>query len=600
MKITVIGHSHMQCLKMAYKKDSFGPDVDIKFVQLRNDVYLIDKSAGFLFNNINVGRLEEFLAASVEPSSKVAICVCGNEHSVVSMIKNPELNQKDIPAQIESRLDNFEKWMDILSGYIPSDSVVIPPPPPIESEEHIRQNPGIFAERIRKNGINSSEIRLNAWRHQIKLMKNKSNEFRYGFFDHTEFSCNKSGFIKATYVGNDPTHANIAYGREVLNMLIKQLRANPSSQSVTRDFQPISRVGAKRKHPYLGLPDRAFWKQSISAIPSEEVDPTCDPCFIVNQTDRVATAGSCFAQHISKRIRDAGFHFLVTETTAQKEVGDTPGQNFDFSARYGNIYTARQLKQLFDRCYGRFSPVDSAWKRRDGKYCDPFRPQIEGSGFSTVESLEEDRKNHLQAVREMFEKLDIFVFTLGLTECWLSKVDGAAFPIAPGVAGGEFDEKKYRFENFSVYEVVSDLQSFLDGLRRVNPAARLILTVSPVPLVATYEEQHILVSTTYSKSVLRVAAEMIRRQNEGVVYFPSYEVITGNFNRGAYFGPDLRAVTESGVDHVMRLFMNRMTAKPTSTIGTTPMPDENEMEMARLAEAACDEELLEKEPTEGT
>ena len=561
---------------------------------------MVDEGAGFSFDNVNEVRLKEFLLNSIDPSSKVVICPCGNEHSMVSLVRNPTKDSSEIPGLIDSMFVDYSRWVVALSECVPSDSIIIPPPSPIESKVHIRNNPGIFAARIAKFGVNDSDIRLNAWKYQKSLIEMKAVEFGYRFIDVSQQCCGESGFIKPEYVGNDPTHANAAYGQAALEVLIEHLRENSSQKSTSRDLHSSPRAEAKRKHPYLGLPDRAFWKQSISSVSPEEVDPTGDTCFIVGPSDRVATAGSCFAQHISKRIRDAGFHFLVTEERSENRTENSAVQNFDFSARYGNIYTARQLKQLFDRCYGRFSPVDSAWKRRDGNYCDPFRPQIEASGFSTVESLEEDRKSHLQAVREMFEKLDIFVFTLGLTECWLSNVDGAAFPIAPGVAGGEFDEKKYRFENFSVYEVVSDLQSFLDGLRRVNPTARLILTVSPVPLVATYEDQHVLVSTTYSKSVLRVAAEMIRRQNEGVVYFPSYEVITGNFNRGAYFGPDLRAVTESGVDHVMRLFMQRMTNSTAPTTRTPPELDDHEMEMVRLAEAACDEELLEKEASSGT
>jgi hypothetical protein len=198
----------------------------------------------------------------------------------------------------------------------------------------------------------------------------------------------------------------------------------------------------------------------------------------------------------------------------------------------------------------------------------------------------------------MFEQLDVFVFTLGLTECWVSRLDGAAFPIAPGVAGGSFDPSKYEFENFGVNEVVSDLQSFIRKLRLINPGARLILTVSPVPLVATYEPNHVLVSTTYSKSVLRVAADMLSRSWEGVCYFPSFEIITGNYNRGRYFGPDLRSVTEDGVDHVMSVFIRHMTDGRKSLSArdarTAALVSDDDQEMAALTEAACDEELLER------
>ena len=36
---------------------------------------------------------------------------------------------------------------------------------------------------------------------------------------------------------------------------------------------------------------------------------------------------------------------------------------------------------------------------------------------------------------------------------------------------------------------------------------------------------------------------------------PSYEIITGNHARGAYYASDLRNVTDEGVEHVTRPFL---------------------------------------------
>lgn len=134
--------------------------------------------------------------------------------------------------------------------------------------------------------------------------------------------------------------------------------------------------------------------------------------------------------------------------------------------------------------------------------------------------------------------MDVLVFTPGLTEGWRSKEGGAVYPLAPGVAGGSMDPERYEFVNFTAGEVVADVQAFLDLLQVINPAAKVILTVSPVPLIATFEPRHVLTSTTYSKSVLRVAADEIRAANAQVEYFPSYEVITRAYKRGAYFEED--------------------------------------------------------------
>ena len=68
----------------------------------------------------------------------------------------------------------------------------------------------------------------------------------------------------------------------------------------------------------------------------------------------------------------------------------------------------------------------------------------------------------------MFQTLDVFVFTLGLTECWRSREDGAVFPLCPGVQGGTFDPQLYEFYNQSVDDVINDLFEFREALSSVN------------------------------------------------------------------------------------------------------------------------------------
>lgn len=349
-------------------------------------------------------------------------------------------------------------------------------------------------------------------------------------------------------------------------------------------------------HPYAKLPTRAHWRRSISRIPYSEVDPVGTPRFTISPRDKVATAGSCFAQHIARRLHDSGFHYFVAEK-AHPMFPQHLASEFTYgvySARYGNIYTSRQLVQLFDRAYGAFTPVEDHWLETNGSFTDPFRPACNPGGFASIEELRADREQHFAAVRRMFEELDVFVFTLGLTECWLSREDGSAYPVCPGTAAGTFDPDKYEFANFGVADIVADMEGFLARLNSVNPKARVILTVSPVPLVATAEDRHVLSSTTLSKSVLRVVADMVSRAHSHVAYFESYEIITGNFNRGRYFGDDLREVTEEGVNHVMRLFLKHYAGVEAGAASSAPRAEaDNFLEKTTAAMAVmCEEEAL--------
>lgn len=347
-------------------------------------------------------------------------------------------------------------------------------------------------------------------------------------------------------------------------------------------------------HPYKSLPDHCFWSRSIGQPEPDDIDPVVRAKFTITKEDRIATAGSCFAQHLARHLARSGFNYFVTESR-HPVIPETLAAKYGygvFSARYGNVYTARQLIQLLRRAYGEFTPVDDIWERKDGRFIDPYRPQIQPDGYATIEEFERDREQHFRAIRRAVEDLDVFVFTLGLTEAWINTTDGAVYPVCPGTAGGEFDKERHQFVNFSVGDVVSDMNQAVGMVRDRNPDAKIIITVSPVPLAATAIDRSVLVSTVYSKSVLRVAAEEITRAKDYAAYFPSYEIITAAFNRGSYFGSDLRSVTERGVGHVMRLFMKHYAGGAELAGEAAAAAEEAESHAEKIVRVICEEEML--------
>jgi len=358
-------------------------------------------------------------------------------------------------------------------------------------------------------------------------------------------------------------------------------------------------------NPYHGRPSYTFWKSGVTDVVACGVDPVISNAFKINPTDAVATVGSCFAQHISRTLVSKGLNYVITE-----RYDSTPGaidENYGvFPARFGNVYTSRQLRQLFDRAYGLFRPSIEYWRGKSGEFIDPFRPRIQRGGFASIELLRADRERHLAAVRQMFESCRVLVFTLGLTEAWISPKDGSAFPLAPGTVSPETLEDEAIFHNLRVGEVISDLTEFLTNFWTVNSEAKVILTVSPVSLIATFEDRHVLVSTIASKSILRSAAEEICRDHRTqVTYFPSYEIITGPQSGAKYFEPDLRDVTPEGVAFVMSIFERhflhgvatdvisaetRPAASVTAATGTITQADETRMR--EIAAIVCDEEAI--------
>jgi hypothetical protein len=345
-------------------------------------------------------------------------------------------------------------------------------------------------------------------------------------------------------------------------------------------------------HPYRHIPDQQRWSRAMSDRAIPDIDPVGELPFRIDRDTRVVTAGSCFAQHVARYMRAKAVACLETEPAHPLLDADLAHQyNYGvYAARYGNIYTARQLLQLWRRANGSFIPAQDVWEN-DGAWFDPFRPAIQPGGFASWEEFQADRRQHFAAVRKAFSSMDVMIFTLGLTECWASRRDGAVYPLCPGVAAGTFDPAEHVFVNLSLDEVVNDLTAFVTEVREVNPGMRLILTVSPVPLAATAESRHVLQSNTYSKAVLRVAAEQVSRL-PGVCYFPAYEIISAAGDR--YFESDRRTLAEAGIQQVMSLFFRHMLAESGPAMEAA---DDGFLDRARsLMDAICDEQRLDPRP----
>ncbi len=338
-------------------------------------------------------------------------------------------------------------------------------------------------------------------------------------------------------------------------------------------------------HPYENLPSDAFWHQAISARNPLEISGLYQPKFQIRQNHNIATAGSCFAQHFGAALKQRDWQFLDEEPAPPILPEDLCiKNNFGlFSARYGNIYSARQMLQTLQRALGEFSPIDDAWVK-NGKLLDPMRPRIEPEGYENKQELEDARDAHLAAVLRVIKNAKHFVFTLGLTEAWINIKDGLVYPICPGTFAGEFDETAHEFHNFTFRETYEDLVSFFELARKINPKIQFLLTVSPVPLTATASGEHVLTASFRSKSVLRAVCAEICDSFDFVDYFPSYEMVSAHPYKAMFFEPDMRSVSQFGVNYVMDRFFN-------AHGGAVVIPEEPPAKTSQ-SNPQCDEEIL--------
>ncbi|EJN02715.1 GSCFA family protein [Herbaspirillum sp. YR522] len=353
----------------------------------------------------------------------------------------------------------------------------------------------------------------------------------------------------------------------------------------------------KMNNPYTSLPGHKFWRNAVADLRSSgRLHHLWRPRFSLTRDDPVITVGSCFAQHISRYLIVNGFSWVDSEP-APASLGEDEREKLGygvFSFRTGNIYTPALLEQWIDLALGGGKQAGEGADcfSADGKFFDPLRPAINAYGYGSLQEAIDARSVTLHNIEQAIIRANTFIFTLGLTEAWRHR-DGTVFPVCPGTIRGCFDPDLHQFHNYDYDETVATMQRVIAKIRKVNPAMRFLLTVSPVPLTATADCAHILPATTYSKSVLRAAAGFLSSTELDVDYFPSYELVSSPLFAAKAFADNMRSVTDEGVSFVMAHFMAALGMGADAQAGASQACSAKPGAGAHCSDAVCEDLILE-------
>jgi hypothetical protein len=155
--------------------------------------------------------------------------------------------------------------------------------------------------------------------------------------------------------------------------------------------------------------------------------------------------------------------------------------------------------------------------------------------------------------RAIFDKTDVFVLTFGLSEVWYDEVSGGVF--WRSIPEDVYDPSRHKFRVTSVQENADNIRAIYALIRKHRPDAKIIVTLSPVPLIATFRPVSCISANSVSKSILRVAIDEVMRElgPEGVIhYWPSYELVTDVFRNPIQ--EDRRHLPRRVLDFIMMLF----------------------------------------------
>jgi hypothetical protein len=279
--------------------------------------------------------------------------------------------------------------------------------------------------------------------------------------------------------------------------------------------------------------------------------------FVTRQT-KVTAFGSCFAANITRHLSAIGYDLSSKRDPDIyiSRIGD------------GMVNTPAILGQ-FEWALENKKPPENLWH-----------------GFEAEEfGLDEQIRLRTQKV---FLTTDLFIITLGLSEIWYDEQTGTTFWRA--VPEEFFDPARHKFRVLSVEETKTGIAEMYRLIRTHVPNAKVLFTVSPIPLAATFRPVSCLTANMVSKAVIRAALDEFLRSrpndlNQTLFYFPSMELVQFGFINP--WNDDVRHPKSYVLDTVMKTF------EASYCFGEASLDDANSMfQMFRVRNAEEIAQLL--------
>lgn len=283
---------------------------------------------------------------------------------------------------------------------------------------------------------------------------------------------------------------------------------------------------------------------------------TLEPAPIVGPGDSVFTMGSCFAREIRSALRDGGVvvgpdYGAIPVDAGRYMIDELPRET------HLNYYNTFTIRQEFERIAGRWRQADDDfWRVRRSPFGGPeaFQDPYKRLTFGrTPGDLRAAIALVDAAIDASARTASVFFFTLGMAEVFRKKDNGLIACQKPAYLGGGGErETELHLSGFA--ENLANLEETRAIIKALNPDARIVVTVSPVPLERTFSGRDIVVANQEGKATLRACAGEFARAHDDVFYYPAYEIVTMG-GEGAFQARDRRHVDPDLVSAITRAFI---------------------------------------------
>ncbi len=239
--------------------------------------------------------------------------------------------------------------------------------------------------------------------------------------------------------------------------------------------------------------------------------------------------GSCFAEHIGKRLADMKWRAELNP----------------FGVLYNPLSISEALMQLMKfRQYGDEELTcfpDGGWST--WLHHSRYSHSVKEMALATINAS-------LEAGSRALAEADMLVITWGTAWVYQLRNTGEVVGNCHKVPEREF--VRYRL---SVEEIVAEYTQQLGRLWALNPKVRVLFTVSPVRHL-----KDTLHGNQLSKATLLLAVdELCRRYPDRLHYFPAYEIVMDELRDYRFYAEDMAHPSAQAVEYVWERFVEHVT-----------------------------------------
>lgn len=246
------------------------------------------------------------------------------------------------------------------------------------------------------------------------------------------------------------------------------------------------------------------------------------PDFALDYHSRLMLIGSCFAENIGNRFIENRFDVDVNPC--------------------GIVYNPESVAQVLRLLMEGRLMTEEDLLYNNGKWVSLYH-HGKFSAADKEECLNRMNKR-LQQGAARLRKADVLMITFGTSWVYRYVVSGRIVANCH-----RFPEHDFERIRLSVSEITEIYDQLLGQLKQLNPALKILFTVSPIR--HWKDGAH---GNQLSKSVLLLAIDELRRRWKQAYYFPSYEIVLDELRDYRFYAEDMLHISEAAVHYIWMRF----------------------------------------------